>query len=406
MKEFAYADVVRSLIGQSTNPKLGLTRIKQLLEFMGLVKRVPIVQVVGTNGKGSTCAFVESIAMAHGLRAGLFTSPHLCSVRERVRVNQEIISERDFVRSASRVLTAAKNSGLEPSFFECMLALALDYFAEVEVDLVILEAGLGGRLDATTSCLADVLGVASIGLDHQNILGETIEEIAKEKFAAARRGQPVVISPQDPPVLVVADEMASVVGFVPEFSPPCDLPLGLFGEHQKKNAGLAVALCQKAFPIDKAEVAQGLLNVNWAGRCETIVKNGQNILLDGAHNPHGLCELLANLEQKNYVLVFGTLVSSLARDKMELLAKNGRFTRVFIHEPKNPRAMKAEDIKSELVRLGFLARDVSIYKNFLEVERVAQDVGLDVLVTGSLYTVGGVRGEVLGIEKEEFEINY
>jgi dihydrofolate synthase/folylpolyglutamate synthase len=179
-----YATLIR-LLSLPTNPKLGLTRTTDLLRAIDFKPdSMKIIQVVGTNGKGSTVAFIESILQAHGIKSGLFTSPHLCCARERIRTNKEIISQEDFTRAAQVVFEAIHHLDDEPSFFESLLAMALWLFSYHKVSVAILEAGLGGRLDATTATNPDILGISMIDLDHQQILGNTIAQIAQEKIGA------------------------------------------------------------------------------------------------------------------------------------------------------------------------------------------------------------------------------
>ncbi len=183
-----YNSALSRLLARTSNPKLGLDRIRALLDLVGFDRStMRIIQVVGTNGKGSTVAFTEAILRAHGITCGLFTSPHLCSARERVRINGEMISSEEFVRATNHVLAAAEKMSDEASFFECILALAMWTMKRHGVEVAIIEAGLGGRLDATTALDADVLGITSIGLDHQNILGDTLAAIARKKLL--QRGQ-------------------------------------------------------------------------------------------------------------------------------------------------------------------------------------------------------------------------
>ena len=214
-----YQACLNDIFSLDPNPKWGLSRTKELLEYLNLTSpAAKVVQIVGTNGKGSTTAFLDTILIANGLTTGRFTSPHLASARERVCVNADLISEEDFVDAATKVLLAIRSMDEKPSFFECMLALALCHFKKARVDVVLLEAGLGGRLDATTAVRKDILGVTAIDLDHQRILGETLDLITQEKLHAAHEGLPVFSMPQKIEVKETIEKMATVIGFNPVFT--------------------------------------------------------------------------------------------------------------------------------------------------------------------------------------------
>lgn len=179
------------LYSRTTNPKLGLSRMVELLDAISFDRTsMKIIQVVGTNGKGSTVAFLESILHSAGISTGLFTSPHLITARERIRINKELISEDDFVYAARHILHCSEKLSDEASFFECILAMALWLFQQKGIKAVILEAGIGGRLDATTAVKPDILGVSMIDFDHQHILGTSVSAIAHEKIYAAHTVKP------------------------------------------------------------------------------------------------------------------------------------------------------------------------------------------------------------------------
>jgi len=361
-----------------------------------------IIQVVGTNGKGSSVAFIESILNANNYSSGLFTSPHLSTARERIRINGAIISEDLFVTAALRVNYLCESMLDQPSFFERMLAMALWVFAKEKVQIIILEAGLGGRLDATTACEAHILGVSTIAFDHQHILGDTLELITSEKIAAARAGQQVISVEQDPKSKEEISKAQKKIGFDLSWSNTCEDALGLFGPHQKINAGLAVALIAKlGLKTSKSNNALGLLQVDWPGRFE-IIKKEVPIILDGAHNPSGMAVLSdaiithPEFGQKACVLVFGSLVGQ-PHKKIKVLLKHVRFSHIFIHCSKNPRAERAEDLKRAFLQEGVSENIISSLISFKKVISYAKNQGAYVLVCGSLYTVGEARAELLGL---------
>ena len=378
-----------------------------LLDAIGLGRKPRTIQVVGTNGKGSTVAFIESILQRAGVATGLFTSPHLCTARERIRLNGHMISERDFVSAARHVLAKAEKLADNPSFFECILAMAMWLFDRHNIEIAILEAGLGGRLDATTAVVPDILGVSKIDLDHQHILGITRAEIATEKINAARHGQTVVTVPQEPDVEEAITGAQASIKFKLLKTTPCERPLGLFGEHQKSNASLAIALV-KQLPIIISDqvIDQGLVTVNWPGRFELILGE-PNILLDGAHNPSGIASLISGLNEhlilreNPLLLVYGSLAGDNALAKVELLAQSGLAIRqVMLHQPENPRALLKEELLSLFNRAGFRKDSVLPFRDWPNTLEAARAMSLTIVVCGSLYTVGAIRSKIYGIPQD------
>jgi dihydrofolate synthase/folylpolyglutamate synthase len=251
-----------------------------------------VIHVAGTNGKGSVCAMIDSILRAQGYRTGLFTSPHLITFRERIRVNGEMISE-DAVASgltAIRVLIAEWNP--HPTFFEVATALALKHFAETKIDFVILETGLGGRLDATNAIQSNVSVITEIDFDHEKWLGHSLGEIAAEKAGIIKPRVPVVSAAQRPEAEEVicarAAEREAPIEFVAASYD--ETPIALAGSHQKQNAALAIATLRAGkIDIDKSATARGLANVNWPARFQ---RWDERTVIDGAHNP-GAARVLA-----------------------------------------------------------------------------------------------------------------
>jgi dihydrofolate synthase/folylpolyglutamate synthase len=316
-----YAEAIQFLYGlQMFGANLGLERTHKLAALAGKPQeQLRFIHVAGTNGKGSTCAMLESIYRAAGLRVGLFTSPHLVSFRERIQINRQLISQADVARLAeqlqsmcleSRLQTESAKAGTpskqqeHPTMFEVVTVMALKYFAEQKCDIVIWETGLGGRLDATNivSPLASV--ITNIALDHTEWLGDTLEKIAAEKAGIIKPSIPVITTEAKPEALsVIASEAKEknaplVVAqgrLAGTLAPP------LFGDHQKINAALALAVVevlQKQIPISPSQIESGLQNINWPGRLQLVERpGGQKILLDGAHNLAGaetLCAILEN----------------------------------------------------------------------------------------------------------------
>src|SRR5687768_3734424 len=278
--------------------KLGLRNTELLLQALDNPERAfKVVQIAGTNGKGSTAVMLDSISRAAGIRTGLYTSPHLVSITERIRIDGEEITREGFARHADTVRSAAENLLAQkqiealPTYFEHLTALALLAFRETGVDLAILETGLGGRLDSTTAANASIVGITQIAMDHEDYLGPTLTSIASEKAAVIRPGVTAVIAEQPPEALAVLLERCAAVGVQPSLDPGRDfykqIRLNLRGTHQIQNASVAIRLAEAlslhGFSISEEEIRVGLATAEHPGRLESIPP----FLLDGAHNPAG-----------------------------------------------------------------------------------------------------------------------
>ncbi|HKP69127.1 MAG TPA: folylpolyglutamate synthase/dihydrofolate synthase family protein, partial [Pyrinomonadaceae bacterium] len=357
--------------------KLGLENIRKLLDALDRPQdKYTKVQVAGTNGKGSVCAFVNSICVAAGIRVGMFTSPHLISITERVQINGTEISEDDFARLSTRVRETSERlveaGELEniPTFFEQVTAIALLAFAEANVEVAILETGLGGRLDATTAADADICAITRIDLDHQQYLGETIEEIAAEKAAIIQRDtQNVVIGEQRPEALRVVLERCKQVGIRDlDWEPHLrwtvdavsslkvkvattrhvfsDIELGLRGAHQRENAETAINVVRIlrydfALGISDENVLAGLAAARHAGRLESIGR----FLLDGAHNPGGaqaLRDYLDEFVRGPITMIFGSMNDKDAREILSILC--ARAQRVILTRADSLRSSPPESL--------------------------------------------------------------
>jgi len=287
---------------------LGLENPRRLAAMSGNPQdRLRFIHVAGTNGKGSTCAMLESIYRAAGWRVGLFTSPHLVSFAERIQVNRELISRDDVVRltqAMQALMTQGSFPDGPPTFFEVVTVMALRYFAEMRCDLVIWETGLGGRLDATNIVTPLVSVITNIQLDHQKWLGNTTAEIAREKAGIIKPGIPIITAANESEALTVIAEVAReqnapLTLVNPEASAVPDCAIGLAGAHQRINAALASAVVRALrgkLPVPETAIENGLKNVQWAGRLQSVERpGGQKVLLDGAHNPAGAKTLAAEL---------------------------------------------------------------------------------------------------------------
>ena len=307
--------------------KMGLENTLKLAGYAGNPQeKLRFIHVAGTNGKGSTCAMIESIHRQSGLRVGLFTSPHLVSFAERIQVNRQLISEGDVARLVDEMRDFLKNFPVEvhPTFFEVVTVMALKYFARQQCDLVILETGMGGRLDATNIVTPLASVITNVQFDHQQWLGNTLGQIAAEKAGIIKPRVPVVTGTDDAQALEVivstakakAAPITVVTSVEMQAAKAFDIPL--LGDHQKQNAAVAMAVAgvlRGALPVDDADVQRGIKQVQWAGRLQLVRREGgQTILLDGAHNPAGAQTLLAALN--SYFLgVRPALILGAMRDK-------------------------------------------------------------------------------------------
>jgi dihydrofolate synthase/folylpolyglutamate synthase len=346
------------------------------------------VHVAGTNGKGSTCAMIESIARDAGLRTGLYTSPHLVRFAERIRVDGTALADDEL----HPVLDEALAHDL--SFFETATLAAFLAFRARKVDLAIVEVGIGGRLDATNvlpspRCCA----VSRVALDHQDRLGDTVEAIAREKAAIAKPGSPIVLSRATAPVRAAMVEVAEAAGArVVETSEDVPLPhVALEGEHQRENAMLAWHVARE-LGIAEASRARGLGNVTWPGRLERIATDAGEYVLDGAHNPDGMTALVRALHRSPpAAIVFGAVGDKAWREMLATLATLDA-PRVYVAPPLAPAGRGAASLEDlHALRSGLGASSV---EDALCIARDVADRG-SVLVCGSLYLVGRARSVLL-----------
>jgi dihydrofolate synthase/folylpolyglutamate synthase len=388
--------------------KLGLENIRTLLAALGDPHNsYKKVQVAGTNGKGSVCAFLNSICVHAGIKTGLYTSPHLVSITERIKIDGIDINEDEFARIATLVRKKAETLLAEheltylPTFFEQVTAIALVAFAEAGVELAILETGLGGRLDATTAAKAEIAAITQIALDHQEYLGETIEEITAEKAAIiGPQTQAVVIGQQEPSVIAVIESKAETrplgsvfyVGRGETPSLPLGFPperLGLRGRHQIENAAIAVGLAvglRKHFQIREETIEEGLENAFHPGRLEYI----GCFLLDGAHNIAGAKALAAYLDEfvdKPITMIFGAMKEKDVSGIAQILWP--RTERLILTRLNNSRSTTADEL-SDFVPENFDRERIVLTNSVEDAMTAAGSAGL-VVVTGSLYLVGEVK---------------
>jgi dihydrofolate synthase / folylpolyglutamate synthase len=381
--------------------KLGLEGPRRLLkEFLAYPAHgVTVIHVAGTNGKGSTCAIIDSVARSCGARTGLFTSPHLIDFRERIRVSGEEIPEEPCAAYLTELREICERLDPHPTFFEITLALGMRWFGERECELIILETGMGGRLDATTAVPADICVITPIGLDHTQWLGETIEQIAAEKAGIFVEGKHAISAPQVPGAARVlemeANERRSPLTFIEE--PLRGYNIALAGEHQEWNAALAIAALHRAgLPLSPDAVRHGLCHVSWPGRFEKFLHQGRTVILDGAHNPHA-AEVLARTwrhefpEEEKPQLVFSAVATKDIRGILEHLVPLA--AGIHLCPVDTPRAVPVEELAAALPA-G--APPHTGHPGFEAALAAALAAGGPVLVAGSLFLVGEARAFFTG----------
>ena len=417
-----------SLGNEVSAMKLGLENTRKLLTALENPQNNYLkVQVAGTNGKGSVCAFLNSICLEAGVKTGLYTSPHLISITERVKINGVDIGEEDFARLATTVRETSEklviNGKLErhPTFFEQVTAIALKAFAEAKVELAILETGLGGRLDATTAVNAEIAAITRIDYDHQEYLGNTIEEIAAEKAAIITKDtRDVVLGEQSRSVMATLRQHCSDLGIEPlndeywpwrilrndedtvkvilsiiSFPP---IHLGLKGRHQEENAQTAIQITKAllyhgVFPNGEegeSFVVEGLRKAKHAGRLEF---QGQ-YLFDGAHNIGGARALRAFLDEfitQPITLVFGAMKGKDVAEIAQILFPNAES--IVLTRPDNTRALSAEEIaafmQDKIDRRNVFLTD-TVAQALAKANEITPENGL-IVITGSLYLVGEAK---------------
>ena len=395
-----YAEAINWLFGtQQFGIKLGLDGPRRLLkEFLAFPKHgVQVAHVAGTNGKGSTCAMMDRVARACGKRTGLFTSPHLIDYRERMRVSGEMITEERCAELLTDARAVCEKLETHPTFFEITLAVAMRWFRERECELIILETGMGGRLDATTAVPADVCAITPIGMDHTQWLGDTLGKIAAEKAGIFLEGVPAFSSSQEPEAREAlekeANERRSPLRFIEE--PLEGYGIALPGAHQKWNAALALAVLHSlGLQMSYESVAEGLSKVSWPGRFERILSNGIEVILDGAHNPHAGKVLretwLVEIGEGKGTLIFGAVES---KDVTGILAELcGLTERILFCKVGTTRGLPTD----ELVKCLPDSERAECFANFSEAMETARLLSGPVLIAGSLFLVGEARAELLG----------
>ena len=419
---------------QARAAKFDLHNIRAICERMGHPERnFASVHVAGTNGKGSTAAMLASIMQAAGLRCGLYTSPHLLRINERIRLDGAEISDEQFAKSFTRVLAVIEEllaSGAlaaHPTYFECVTAMAFDFFARPGAEIAVVEVGLGGRLDSTNVIVPEIAVITQIDFDHENFLGHSIEEITAEKAGIIKHGAWVVSAAENPAAgevirrrageqgaRLVEIDLASRVSQVraedgryrfqltlaedlgPKSAHEMEVRLPLAGRFQVRNAVTAIVaarlLALRGFAISDEAILRGIESVRWPGRLERVQERPA-VYLDGSHNPAGAREVLAfwrdHLADRRIHLIYGAMRDKAIDEVAGLLFPHA--TTVILTQSPQPRSLSAEALAS---MTSHLATGVEVLREpGAALERALEIAAADdvIFATGSLYLVGDLR---------------
>ena len=407
-----YPDSVRFLYAlgnEIKTAKLGLERISRVLDAFGRPQdRVPIVHVAGTNGKGSTCAMIESGLRAAGRRTGLFTSPHLAEPTERIRIEGVPVSAERFTEAFEQVHAAVERVlDMHTTYFETVTAMALLVFAEERVDVAVLEVGLGGRLDATNVVLPELCVITPVDFDHEQYLGRSLEAIAGEKAGILKRGVPAILARQRPEAARVIEARAAELDIAVTRTAEWEvneLVMGargsrfrthglhiqcpLAGEHQVENAVTAVASLEQ-LGTPGAAIESGIARTRWPGRLEHVSERPV-IILDGAHNPAGARALAAYLERfyadRSIRLIFGSMRDKAIDEIAGILFPRAR--QVIVTAPRQARALAPEAFFELLDH-----PDLRMAPVLEDAMALVRDAGPEevIVITGSLFLVAEAR---------------
>ena len=394
-----YKDAIDWLYGtQQFGIKLGLEQPRRILRELRAYPAVGVrvIHVAGTNGKGSTCAMIDAIARSCGLRSGLFTSPHLIDFRERIRVDGAEISEEKTAQYLTEIRELVASWEHHPTFFELTLALGMLHFKQQGCEVIVLETGMGGRLDATTAVPADVAVITPVAMDHSQWLGETLAEIAAEKAGIMVAGRPVLSSAQTHEAKDVlkkhAHDIGSPIQFITE--PYNDSAISLAGPHQLYNASLAIAAAQQAkFPVTAKVISDALAKVNWPGRFERCSAPDlpAEIILDAAHNPQA-AEALTKTWQEQYphskaTMIFGAVEGKNTELVISILSRIA--AHIHLTPIDSPRSLSSD----ELARSVHVDTPHTIHANIADAIDSACHQATDspILICGSIFLIGHIK---------------
>lgn len=370
--------------------KEGLEQITELANALGNPQNFyRTVHVTGTNGKGSVCAMLAEMLKASGLRVGLFTSPHLESYCERIRINGENISEDDF----GEIICRVRDCNVSCTHFEALTAAAFLYFKERAVDVAVIEVGLGGLLDSTNIITPELAIITNVALDHENILGD-LDGIARNKAGIIKPNVPTVTGASGRPLEIIRSVAREKNSPLHEINPlqlqTQNLKLNLHGDYQQFNAAIAIKAAE-ILRLPGAAINYGLANVHWPGRFEVVETAAGVVVIDGAHNPNGATALRQSLD-KNFPhgqrsWVFGALRDKDFETMIKLLFRPNDF--VIVTPPDSERAATTEMLCAGLRERNIAC--VAVEDNFAAVERLMNSPADVKIIAGSLYLIGAVR---------------
>lgn len=417
-----------------------LDRMRRLLEELGNPhEQVKMVHVAGTVGKGSTVAMIASMLQGCGYAVGMYTSPHVTDIRERIAINGQWIGKTEFTELGKQVAQVAEKMDFEPTFFELVTAMAFKYFAEQAVDIAVIEVGLGGRLDSTNVIRPEVSIVTQIDYDHTHLLGRTLDKIAREKAGIFKRGVPAftIEQPRDAEVALksAADEIGAPlkvinkdiefsfrfgatddlgphtrVCLITQSSQFMHLPVPLPGEHQALNCALALAavdsLKTSGFNIPEAQLHEGLARTSLPGRME-LLWDQPRILVDGAHNAASVGALMrcvgAHVPYDSMVCIFGCCEDKDISAMLEKVALGGDKI-IFTRAKSNPRAADPDELQREFAeKSGKMSQVARTLPEALDL--ASRAVGRDdlIVVTGSFYLVGDCKKYLSELDKKQIQ---
>ena len=425
----AQTDYERMRIVRYNTTTFNLDRMRRLLKLLDDPHmKFKSVHIAGTKGKGSTCHMLASMLQHGGLKVGLYTSPHLVDIRERICVNSRMISHSDFVKLVRRVELAVRKMPQDRlTFFEIFTAMSFCHFADERVDIAVIETGLGGRLDSTNVITPEVTGICSISYDHMAVLGSTLTKIAEEKAGIFKKDVPAVATLQSPEVMAALDRIArqvhaplQFVGTDIEFSHRFEMarPIGphmrvtlatprsrfehitvpLIGEHQALNCGLALAMLDKlkerGLVFNDAKVAEGLARVQLPGRLEVVWRDPR-VIIDGAHNAASVQALFKGISQyipyDSMVVIFGCNCDKDIDGMLEQISL-GADKVIFTRSANNPKSAVPEELSAAYIeRFGKMAQVAGSFREAMEVATRAITREDLVTVTGSFYLIGEAK---------------
>lgn len=400
---------------------LGLERVKKLLDGLDNPQdKLKIIHVAGTNGKGSVCSMTAKILQASGYKVGLFTSPVIFDYREQFRINGDMILEDEFSNIVGEIIPVVEAMEDQPTEFEIIVAIAFMFFLRNNCDIVVMEVGMGGLLDATNVFDKPLVSViVNIDYDHMHFLGESLEEIANNKAGIIKKECPVVVADQCEEVLGVIKNRAKEKNapiYITDnsrleileqdiditkisYKNYKDVSIALVGEHQTRNAAVVFEiverLCEFGFSISINSIKRGLLEVKWPGRFEIYSKKPL-VILDGSHNPHGIAAMTENIEKyfsdRKFVFIVGILAD---KDYSQMIQKTIPFAKAFVAcQPDNDRALDANECKVAILKAGFGGEIFCEKESEKAVSKAIELLGEDktgICVYGSLYNIAGMK---------------